>query len=154
MNKYARVETKWFLTLTILSLLCSIAGAVLRVFFSITSLLTLAMIIAGLPFFILFFVCYLASARSYLLIDDEKIVFPVTRVPKLTRKRNTVYYSDIARIEVRFFKGDFLSQTGDAFFYTFKMKDGSSFTETLYGYGKKHEAEIVTCLKRNVSFID
>ena len=52
----------------------------------------------------------------------------------------------------RFSKGDFISQTLDSYSYTFRMKSGDSFTETLLPYGKKQEAEIVSILKSRVKY--
>ncbi len=151
MKKYVQRAQYWFLALTLLSFVCIVAGVVLRIF-SYDSSQFIWLLILPILMFLLFFPCYIAAARSYLLIDSEKIVFPVTRSPKTTLKRNTVLFSDIAWVEERFSKGDFVSQTLDTYYYTFHMKSGDSFTETLFPYGKKQEVEIVSILKSRVKY--
>lgn len=113
MKRYDQPAKYWFLALTLLPFACIAVGVVLRFLFSDRSQFIWSLIFVGIPLFILFFVVYIATARSYLLIDSEKIVFPVTRIPKTTLKRNTVYFSDISWVEERFSKGDFISQTLD-----------------------------------------
>ena len=108
------------------------------------------MLLLGIPFGVLFATAFIASSMSYLLIDDEKISFPITRSPKLKFKRNEVLFSEIKCLEIRHVDGDGII-TKDTNFYKFKLKSGISFKETLFSYGKKQEKEIVAILKQKVN---
>ena len=61
-------------------------------------------------------------------------------------QKTVIRLDEIRSVESNFHKGDKLI-TGDCFFYTFRLKDGTSITVTLYAYGKEAEKEILKTIK-------
>ena len=55
----------------------------------------------------------------------------------------------ISSVESKFHKGDKII-SDDCFFYTFRLKDGTSITITLYAYGKEAEKEILETIKSSM----
>ena len=86
------------------------------------------------------------------MIGNESIIHPVTRVPRLSFKRNQLNFSDIKCVEIIFRKGDGIISK-DTNMYKFVLNNWSSFTETFFSYGKKQEQEIVNILKPKVMFV-
>ena len=56
---------------------------------------------------------------------------------------------DIGSVESKFHKGDKLI-SDDCFFYTLRLKDGTSVTVTLYAYGKEAEKEIWETIQSSI----
>ena len=146
MKKYVQSATKISGVLLIVCVLMIAAGVLLTVLSPEQRDLICFLFAFAIPWAIILLVIYIPSARSYLLMDDEKIVFPLTRVPKLSLKRNTVMFSEIKRVKVVFEEGDGII-VKDCNFYRFHLKNGLEFTETLFSYGKESEKEIVSVLK-------
>ena len=151
MKKFYRSGNLVFAILSSITVVMAIAGIVLLISGAGFDDLTLFLIGFGAPFGLLFLPLFLANVLSYITIDDESIVFPVTRAPRLRFKRNKVRYSDIEYIEIQDYKGDKIVTENTAF-YLFTLKDGTAFKEALYIYGKKREREIVSMLKSKVAF--
>ena len=148
--KYKRPETAVFAMITIINSIFVITGLIMV--FTKTEL-SMFFMAFGIPFSILFLAAFIASSRSYIYIDDEKISFPVTRSPKLKFKRNQVFFSDIEYVTIRRVKGDGIFSK-DTSFYCFRLKtEASSFEETLFPYGKKQEQAIVSAIKEKVKVI-
>ena len=114
----------------------------------------------GLPFgFILlggllgviFLACFLAEKSRVLIIDTDKIIFPrgAERNGKTVFQKTVVRICDLSSVESKFHKGDKII-SDDCFFYTFKLKDGTSITVTLYAYGKEAEKEILETIKSSI----
>lgn len=167
MKKYTQPATKVFAGLTAVCIFMVIAGVLLIIFADDQFNLILFFLGIGIPLGILFLAIFLANARNYIRIDSQRIVFPVTRAPKLSLKRNPVLFDDIVKITVTYNAGfkpnifltiifalffhDSLG-TKPTHFYTFHLKNGLRFTETFYQYGKAQEAEIAARLKERIPF--
>lgn len=152
MKKYTQPATNIFLSLTIICIVMIVAGAV--TFFMAPEQLNLILFFwgIGIPFGTLFVCIWLACAYTCIMIGNESIILPVTRVPRLSFKRNQLNFSDIKCVEIIFRKGDGIISK-DTNMYKFVLNNGSSFTETFFSYGKKQEQEIVNILKSKVMFV-
>ena len=67
---------------------------------------------------------------------------------KTVFQKTVVRICDLSSVESKFHKGDKII-SDDCFFYTFKLKDGTSITVTLYAYGKEAEKEILETKREN-----
>ena len=113
----------------------------------------ISLLSVGIMLGMIAFAAFFATARDYLVIDDEKIIFPITRVPKLKFKRNAVLFSEIKCVKIEIYKGDGIVVL-DSHMYTFTLKNGLRFTENFAAaYGKKQETEILQRLKEKVHFV-
>lgn len=152
MKKYTPRAAK---VLMIAALTC---GAVLLigmifVFASIGNIgLSLGLILLGGLLGILFFTCFLAENSRALIIDTDKVIFPrgAEKNGITVFQRTIVRICDISSVESQLRKGDKLV-SGDCFFYTLRLKDGTSITVTLYAYGKEIEKEILETIKSGLA---
>ena len=151
MRKYYQSATKVFAAITAVCFLMIFIGVLLIVFDPDQLNLIFLFLDFGISFGILFLSCFLGCVLSSLKIDHEKIVFPVTRSPKIRLKRNTVLYNEIKCVKPIYYKGDGIV-TKDTMMYRFVLNSGLEFTETFYQYGKKYEQEIVSRLQSYIRF--
>ena len=152
MKKYRQSCIKFLSVLIAICCLMIAVGIVLAFIDYESQTLIFCFLGIGIPWTLILFLILLPAARNYLLIDDEKIVLPITRVPKIRVKRNVLSYNQINCIRVVKYKGDGLISK-DTTFYRFILNDGCEFTETFYCYGKVQEREIVERLKKYVCFV-
>ena len=141
--------------LAILSVICIIllaAGIILTV--TGVSDIALQTLLIGFCGFltILFFCCFIAEHSRVLIIKDNEIIFPrgAEKNGKTVFQKTVVKISEIASVESKFYKGDRII-TGDCFFHTLSLTDGTSVTVTLYAYGKEAEKEILESLQKSIS---
>ena len=151
MKKYIKSEVKVFAILTIVCFLMIVAGVVTILFAQDQLYWILLLLGFGISMGIVFLTVLFICARNYILLDDENIVFPITRSPKLCFKRNTVAFGDIKCIKPISHKGDGIISK-DTTMYRFILYNGLEFTETFYSYGKESELEIVSHLKKYIHF--
>lgn len=160
MYKYFRSSSKIF---GILALLCffMIATGIILIIVNINQFEFISFLLAlGIPLGIIFFTVFIAEHKSYLIIDQEKIIFPFALTEfhqndMLTRKwgKSTVFFKDIKFVKVKFNKGDKIISK-DTSFYHFYLNNGIEFSKTFFPYGKIQEKEIVSYLKGKVRFVN
>ena len=151
MKKYKPRGIKLLATLTVISFAVLIAGIILiPVPVSIVGL-KFGLIALGGAFSFLFLPIFFATKSRYLIIDEEKIILPkgASINDKTVFNRTIIRLEEIATLKIKLYKG-FLFITGDANFYTLKLKKGTRVTFTLYEYGKDAENEIVEKLRRYI----
>lgn len=152
MKKYYQQATKAFAGFTAVCVLMIIIGVLLIVFVKEQLDLVLLFLGAGISLGIISLSVFLGCALSYLQIDQEKTIFPVTRAPKLRLKRSTILYDEIKFIKPTFYQGDGIFSK-DTTMYHFVLNSGHEFAETFYQYGKKQEQEIVSLLQSHIDFL-
>ncbi len=64
-------------------------------------------------------------------------------------QKTVIKICDVGSVESKFHKGDKII-SDDCFFYTLRLKDGTSITVTLYAYGKDAEKEIWETIKSRI----
>ena len=156
MKKYFRSSAKVFGILSLICLLMIILGVILVITSTDFFELKLLLFGFGIPLGTIFFTCYIAE-NKYLIIDQEKIVFPFELTcfyknnSSTKRFRKTpVFFKDIKYVKIRFEKGDKII-TKDTYFYDFHLNDGTEFSKCFYHYGK-YEKEIVSNLSKKIKF--
>ena len=149
MEKIYRTSTKYFGILAVLTLFMLISGVCFMIVGVFQDALMLFLLFFGAMFTLLFMPLFIADYLCYLCLGNDRIVFPITRVPKFRFRRMTVKFSEIAYVQVGFSCGDGLVRLNTTF-YTFYLKNGLSFQETLFSYGKKQEQRIVAVLREKV----
>ena len=149
MEKIYRTSTMYFGILSVLSLLILISGVCFMIVDVFQDALALFLLFFGAIFSLLFIPLFIADHLCYLCLGNDQIVFPITRAPRLRFRRMTVKFSEIAYVQVRFSRGDGLVRLNTTF-YTFHLKNGLSFQETLFSYGKEQEQRIVAVLREKV----
>ncbi len=143
---------------SLIALICSVlfitAGIFLIIFLPEAFEWILFFIGLGIPAFLISAAVNIPVVCTPLVIDDEKIVFPITSIPNVLFRKNVVKFSDIESVEAILCKGDGIITT-DSYFYKFILVNGVKFTENLRAkYGKKHEKEIVDFLySKNVKIV-
>ena len=148
MKKYTSRATKWLGIVTLICVVVLLAGIILIC--SEIPTASIAMIILGGLLGILFFCCFLAEKSRGLIIDTEKIIFPrgAEKNGERLLRKTVIRFEEVMYVKSTFHKGDVIL-TGDCFFHTLTLKDGSKVTVTLYAYGKEAETEIIeTILKK------
>ena len=151
MKKYSSRAVK---SLMIVSLVCGVVllTGIILAFAGIENIgLPIGLIMMGGLLGVLFFSCFLAEKSRALIIDTDKIIFPrgAEKNGKTVFKKTVVRICDIDSVESKFRKGDKIF-SDDCFFYTFRLKDGTSITVTLYAYGKEAEKEILETIKSSI----
>ena len=68
---------------------------------------------------------------------------------KTVFQKTVVRICDLDSVESELRKGDKII-SDDCFFYTFRLKDGTSITVSLYAYGKEAEKEILETIQGNL----
>lgn len=147
MKKYTSRATKPLANVTLSCAVISAVGVILAfVDFSVGFGFAL---LGGMTSVILLAV-FLAEKSRYLVIDSEKIIFPrgVEKNGERLLRKTVIRFEEVMYVKSTFHKGDVIL-TGDCFFHTLTLKDGSKVTVTLYAYGKEAETEIIeTILKK------
>lgn len=89
--------------------------------------------------------------KQSLIIDTDMIIFPrgVEKNGKTVFQKTIVRICEINSVVSKFHKGDKII-SGDCFFYTLKLKDGTNITVTLYAYGKEAEKEILETIQGSI----
>ena len=151
MKRYASQATK---LLAIAALICGavVLIGIIIVFTGVKNIgLPIGFILLGGLLGVIFLACFLAEKSRALIIDADKIVFPrgAEKNGKTVFQKTVVRICDIGSVESKFRKGDKII-SDDCFFYTFKLKDGTSITITLYAYGKEAEKEILETIKSSI----
>jgi hypothetical protein len=149
MKKYTSRATKWLAIFTIVSVAVLIAGIIFILARSSNVGLQIGLTMLGGLMSILFLSCFFAEKSRYLIIDDEKIIFPrgADKNGKMVFQKTTVKLCDINSVDTKLHKGDGIISK-DTSFHTINLKDGTKITVTLYAYGKESENEILETIKR------
>lgn len=155
MKKYATCATKLITILTIVSIIILGIGIILTVINSENTSLQFSLTILGGLMSILFITFLIAEKSRTLLIDSNKIVFPrgTNKNGKIVFQKMVIKLNEICSVESKLYKGDKIV-SGDCFFHTLQLKDGTKITITLYAYGKNAEKEILDTIKKSQQSID
>ena len=151
MKKYTSRATKW---LIVVSLICGVVllTGIILAFAGVKNIgLPIGFILLGGLLGVIFLACFFAEKSRALIINTDKVIFPrgAEKNGKTVFQKTVVRISDISSVESKFHKGDEII-SDDCFFYTFKLKDGTSITVTLYAYGKEAEKEILETIKSSI----
>ena len=151
MKKYTFRATKWVALLAIISSLMFLTGIVLIIVNFSNIGLSIGLTVLSVFMSILFLCCLFAEKSRWLTIGDDEIVLPrgADYNGKMSFKRTVIRIDEITSVESEFYKGDKII-TGDCFFYTLKLKDGTKIKFTLYAYGKEAEKEIIEKIKNSI----
>lgn len=152
MKRYISRATKWLAILTIISAALLVTGIVFIIVNIPNIGLQIGATMLGALMSILFLSCFLAERSRALVIDADKITFPrgADRNGKIVFQKTVIQLDEICSIESKFHKGDKII-SGDCFFHTLKLKDGTKVTVTLYAYGKEAEKEILETIQKNIT---
>ena len=151
MKKYTSRATKWLIVVSLICGVILLTGIILA-FAGIGNIgLPIGLIMMGGLLGILFFSCFLAEKSRVLIISAGQIIFPrgAEINGKTVFQKTVVRICDLDSVESKFRKGDKII-SDDCFFYTFRLKDGTSITVTLYAYGKEAEKEILETIKSSI----
>ena len=151
MKRYTSRATK---LLAIAALICGavVLIGIILAFAGIENIeLPICLILMGGLLGIIFFSCFLTEKSRTLIMDTDRVIFPRgAEINKKTVSQKTVVrICDIGSVESKFHKGDKLI-SDDCFFYTLRLKDGTSVTVTLYAYGKEAEKEIWETIQSSI----
>ena len=151
MKKYVSIATKYLAILCIICIAVLLSGVVLIIVGSENISLQIGLTVFGGMFSPLFLIIYFADRSHALIIDSDMVIFPrgANVNGKLTFKKTVVKLDEISSVESKLHKGDKIL-TGDCYFHTLKLKDGTKITVTLYSYGKEAEKEILEFIKNSV----
>ena len=152
MKKYSSREVKWLKAVSLICGVVLLTGMILAFAGIDHNGLPIGLILMGGLLGVIFFPCFLAEKSRTLTMDAERVIFPrgAQINGKMTFQKTVVRLCDIRSVESRFCKGDKII-SDDCFFYTLRLKDGTSVTVTLYVYGKEAEKEIWETLKRSIA---
>ena len=152
MKKYSSREVKWLMAVSLICGVFLLTGMILAFAGIDHNGLPIGLILTGGLLGIIFFSCFLAEKSRVLIMDADRVIFP--RGAEINGKtvfhKTVVGICDICSAESRFYKGDKIISK-DCFFYTLRLKDGTSVTVTLYAYGKEAEKEIWETLKSSIA---
>ena len=151
MKKYSSRATKWLMVVSLICAVVLLTGIILA-FAGIGNIgLPIGLIMMGGLLGILFFSCFLAEKSRVLIISAGQIIFPrgAEINGKTVFQKTVVRICDLDSVESKFRNGDKII-SDDCFFYTFRLKDGTSITVTLYAYGKEAEKEILETIKSSI----
>jgi len=151
MKKYTPRATKWLGVVTFICGAALLTGIIL-VFVNFENAgLAIGLLLLGGLSGAIFLSCFFAEKSSVLIIDPDKITFPrgAEKNGKTVFGKTVVKIRQINSVESKFHKGDRII-SGDCFFHTLKLKDGTNITVTLYAYGKEAEKEILETIKRSI----
>lgn len=139
---------------SLLSLIMTVTGIILLNVGIENSNIVLLLLGLGIPMGIIALPLFIAILCTFLIVDDKKIIFPITRVPRAKFKRNAIPFSEIECVKMSFTEGDGIIIL-DSYTLTFVLKNGLEFTENFRSqYGKKQEIEIINLLREKVRFIE
>ena len=152
MKKYTSQATKW---LRIASLICGgvlLIGIILA-FADIGNIgVPIGLLMMGGLLGIIFFSCFIAEKSRVLIIDADQITFPrgAEINGKTVFQKTTIQLKQIRSVEIKFQQGDGVIAK-DTNFFTFRLKDGTRVTVTLFAYGKEAEKEILETIKSSIA---
>ena len=160
MKKYRSSGTKILAVIAAVCVCMLIAGMIAGDSFSYTYELTLL----GGGFGIIFVPVFIAERSRYLIIDEEKVIFPpgCNQNEKLVFQRLEVRFDEICSVKIDFHKGESefmaivwglfgLTSVGDQYSYTLNLIDDTKIeVGCLYQYGEKAEKEISEMICRSV----
>ena len=164
MKKYDRSD-KTILAVIAVVCVCSLIAGVILVIAKIPLLaLKVGLIVFGLCLSAIFVPAAFAVRRYYLIIDEEKVDFPIgcSIEGKSNSKRTVVRFDEIRSVKTKFYEGDtvFVSvilmlfgmpSMGDTYFYTLNLKDNRQIeVNCIRLYGNKAEKEIFEMICQSV----
>lgn len=151
MKKYTSRATKWLAIFSIINVVMLLTGIILIVANYSNVGATVGLTMGGGLMSVLLVTCFFAEKSHWLTINDDEIVLPrgADINGKTIFKRTYIKLKDIASVESKFYKGDKII-SGDCFFHTLKLKDGTKITFTLFAYGKDGEKEILETIKKSI----
>ena len=151
MKRYTSRATKVLAILVLICVAVVLIGIILAFAGAKNIGLPFGFILLGGLLGVIFLACFLAEKSRALIIDTDKIIFPrgAERNGKTVFQKTVVRICDLSSVESKFHKGDKII-SDDCFFYTFRQKDGTSITITLYAYGKEAEKEILETIKSSM----
>ena len=151
MKIYTSRATKWLLIAILTSVAIFATGIVLIVANASTIGLQIGATMFGGLMSIMFGSIFFAERSRVLIIENDKFIFPrgADINGKNVFKKTVVRKCDIFSLESKFHKGDGII-SGDCFFYTLKLKNGTKITVTLYAYGKEAEKEILEMIQNSI----
>ena len=151
MKKYISKATKPLLFVALICCALLVIGIILA-FAGVENVwLPICFMLLGGLLGVIFLACFLAEKSRTLIIDTDKIIFPrgAEKNGKTVFQKTVVRICDLDSVESKLRKGDKII-SDDCFFYTFRLKDGTSITVTLYAYGKEAEKEILETIKSSI----
>ncbi len=151
MKKYTSRATRRLGIAAMIFGLIFLVGIILAIAKTPDIALPIGLIFLGGLLGVIFFACYFAEKSRYLIIEPDKIILPRGVIQnEITKfKRTIVMFDEISSVESKFHKGDQII-SGDCFFHTLKLKDGTNITFPLYHYGKEAEKEIIETIKNSM----
>ncbi len=154
MKKYYQTAFLPSLIVLICSVLIIIVGIFFIIFLPQKIECILFFIGLGISAFLISAAVFIPIIFTPLIIENEKITFPILPLSIFSFKKHTVKFSDIKYVKAKSYRGDGIV-TADSVFYEFVLEDGVKFTENLTAkYGKKQEKEIVDFLySKNVKIV-
>ena len=152
MKKYFSRALKWLMVVSLICGVVLLTGIILAFAGAENIGLPIGLILMGGLLGVIFFVCFLIEISRTLIMDTDRVIFPrgAEINGKTAFQKTVVRICDIGSVESKFHKGDKII-SNDCFFYTLRLKDGTSVTVTLYAYGKEAEKEIWETLKSSVA---
>ncbi len=138
MKKYTSLATKWLRVVTLICGAVLLTGIIL-IFANVENIgLSIGLILMGALLGVIFLIGYLAEKSRSLIIDTDTITFPrgAEKNGKTVLQKTIVKICEINSVESKFHKGDKII-SGDCYFYTLQLNDGTNITVTLYAYGKE-----------------
>ena len=152
MKRYSPKTVKGFFLISVICALILVIGIILIITNHPNLSLKIGMTIGGGMMAPLFLLIFFADRSRWLEIDEKRISLPKGTIDNdgnTILKRTVIEMNEIASLESKFHKGDKII-SDDCFFYTFKLKDGTSITVTLYAYGEEAEKEILETIKSSI----
>ena len=151
MKRYTSRATK---LLAIAALICGavVLIGIILAFAGIENIeLPICLIMMGGLLGVIFLTCFLAEKSRALIIDTDKIIFPrgAEKNGKTVFQKTVIRICDLDSVESELRKGDKII-SDDCFFYTLRLKDGTSVTVTLCAYGKEAEKEIWETIQSSI----
>ncbi len=147
-EKYASRAVKWLMVVSLICGVVLLTGIILAFADTENIGLPIGLILMGGLLGVIFLGCFLAEKSRTLIMDTDRVIFPrgAEINGKIVFQKTVVKICDIGSVERKVHKGDKII-SDDCFFYTLRLKDGTSVTVTLYAYGKEAEKEIWETLK-------
>lgn len=152
MKKYTPRTTKQLPILTIISATILATGIVLIVVNFPNISLQVALTASGGLTSIIFLSSFFADKSRVMVVYEDRFVFPrgADKNGKLVFQKTVIESNEISSVESQLHKGDKII-SGDCFFHTLKLKDGTKVTVTLYEYGREAEKEIIETSKKSIT---
>ena len=166
MKKYDRSDKTILAVIAVVCVCALIAGVILVIAKIPLLALKVGLIVFGLCLSAIFVPAAFAVRRYYLIIDEEKVDFPIgcSIEGKCNSKRTVVRFDEIRSVKTKFYEGDrypvfvdvILTLIGlppmeDIYFYTLNLKDNRQIeVNCIRLYGKKAEKEIFEMICQSV----